>query len=306
MEYELTLKGPGEKGRISLERLSGLSAVLLDIARDAFQLRTQGLSKRRGKRPQQVLDAAHIELTGIKSGSTVLVLESPRFIDCLPGVQLELDRPEFESLFGQESGLSLVIQSFQAALAEPPGEYLDRGILQDMRKLGQMLKSDNETLILSNGRADSRVELPRRAFEKIKTLESQTPEPRKELVVGRLDLLEHSRSRVKVITDLGSFTGFLTDELREGGIAEYWGKELSMMGTAYFKPGGSLAYLHIERIGAPGDLPDFFRRMPKEESVEAQIERQLKEGKKPQGPDNLRGGWPGDEPLEELLAMLTK
>ena len=54
MEYELTLKGPGEKGRISLERLSDISAFLLEIARDAFQLRTQGVSKIRGKRPQQL------------------------------------------------------------------------------------------------------------------------------------------------------------------------------------------------------------------------------------------------------------
>jgi hypothetical protein len=53
-------------------------------------------------------------------------------------------------------------------------------------------------------------------------------------------------------------------------------------------------------------MPDLFRRMPQDESVEAQIERQLKEGKKTGGLAHLTGAWPGDETLEELLAMLTK
>jgi hypothetical protein len=63
--------------------------------------------------------------------------------------------------------------------------------------------------------------------------------------------------------------------------------------------------LEAERVGAhviPAQLQDAVEDV----SVEDQIARQLAEGKNPNAVEELYGQWPGDETIEELLAMLTK
>ncbi len=60
-----------------------------------------------------------------------------------------------------------------------------------------------------------------------------------------------------------------------------------------------------ERVGAhviPANLLDAVEDI----SVEEQIARQLAEGKDPFPLEKIAGQWPGDETIEELLAMLTK
>ncbi len=307
MNYEVKLKGsPQDDGTISLEKLAELSSILLDIARDAMQIRVNGFSKSRGKRPSQVIEGVRIDLVGLKEGSTILELSAPLIIQQLSGVQMDLDHPEWDQLYGQESGMSLVIKSFQQALSKKHDSFLDKPLLKDMKRLRKVLGSENETVTISNGNPETTITLNQLDFERIKVLEEQTPDPQKVAVVGKLDLLEHSRSRVKVIMKEGHATGFLTDELREGGVEQYWGKELALIGTGYFRPDGKLSYIHIDQISSPGDSDDIFRRLPKSESVEQQIQRQLREGKKSNPLGEIRGAWPGDESLEELLDLIRK
>lgn len=310
MNYEVSIKGHAshQDGRISLDRLAELSAVLMEIARDAMQIRTRGFSKSRGKRPAEVIEGIKIELVGLRKGSTVLALEAPPILAQLPaGVQLDLEHPEWEQLYREETGMSLVIGSFQQALTGGEAEFLDKPLLKDMRKLKRVLKSPQESIVLGNGSLETTVSLNQQDFERINLLEEQTPAPKRVMVVGKLDLLEHSRSRVKVLlSDGGTATGFLTEELREGNVKDYWGKELALTGTAYFRPNGKLAHLLIDQVSAskPGD--DLFRVVPKAETVDQQIERQIKEGKRQDHPRRLVGQWPGEETYEELHKLLRK
>lgn len=77
MKYELILKGTTKQdsGKISLDRLGSLSAILMDIAKDAFQIRTQGFSKSRGRCPAQVTEAVQIQLSGLKEGDYVQLIK---------------------------------------------------------------------------------------------------------------------------------------------------------------------------------------------------------------------------------------
>lgn len=307
MQYEIKITGGShqKKGRISLDRLAELADLLQEVAQDALQIRTHEFSKGRGRRPKIVQDGTLIELVGLREGSTILELQAPPILEQLPGVQLSLEHPEWEQLYREETSMSLVIKSFQAALSEEPDKYLDRPILSDMKKLDRVLKHADERIILSSGRAESTIILAREDFSKIKILEEKTPEPSRTVVLGIVDLLEHSSSRVKIrLADGNIATGYLTEELREGNVQEFWGKEATLTGTAYYRPSGKLAYLHIDQVDAPGEHDALFRRLPKSETVEQQISRQQREGKKANPLPELVGQWPGEETDEEFEAML--
>jgi hypothetical protein len=311
MQYEITLHGgsEAEQGKISLDRLAQLSEILMDIAYDAFQIRTQGYSRSaRGRRPRQVMEAVQLDLSGLRAGSTVLMLESRPFLEQVGGVQLELDRPELAELYEGQTAMGLVIQSFQEALRQAPSDHLDKPLLQDMKKLQRMLRSEQESLTLSNGKPDSTVLLDHQGFARIQVLEQQTPAPRRTQVVGRLDVLEHSRARVTVILPEGSLRGHLTEALREGDISRYWGQELGLIGTAYYKPGGQIAYLHIDQITEPSAQDDYFRHLPQALPAEEQLARQLREGKKPPSRSDWVGAWRDldEEASYEALAKLLR
>lgn len=306
MKYEVTLaEGEvSEKGRISLDRLAKLANVLMDIARDAFQIKVQGYSKHPGRRPTQVMRGVKIELLGLREGSTILELESKPFIHHLSGIQLELGKSELDHLMAQETGMSLIIKSFQEAIIEEDDEHLDKPLLKDMRKLQELLLSDRDSLTISNGTAASSITLSKEEFEKLQLLDEKTPEPERVMLIGKLDVLEHAKARVKIMTDEGMATGLLTESVKEGDIKQYWGKELVISGTAHYRPNGKLSYVQIDKISEPTHKDPLFRQLPKSESVEQQIERQLKEGKKANPLNQLIGQWPGDESLDDLLEML--
>ncbi len=87
-------------------------------------------------------------------------------------------------------------------------------------------------------------------------------------------------------------------------IAGFWGKEVTITGTAHFKPGGK-SVIEIERVFEVVEGDKYFSKKPKSETVEQQIQRQIRQ----KGGNRLSeivGEWPGDEDFDELIKMLTK
>ncbi len=143
------------------------------------------------------------------------------------------------------------------------------------------------------------------AADKIKTLEDQTPNPQSIIVKGLVETLKYTNSKVTIQMETGRLDAFLPDTIKPNTIGKYWGKELTIAGTAHYRPSGRIAYIDIERIFQPGKGDDYFSRKKTSETAEQQIKRQLSEKKFQNNLGELVGQWPGDEGYEDLLKQLN-
>jgi hypothetical protein len=96
-------------------------------------------------------------------------------------------------------------------------------------------------------------------------------------------------------------------EAREGTrLAELFGQQVVVSGTALFRPSGSVLWVELDRIeAATGDV-SFWSRMPR--PILGDLDRRAL--RRPQGPRSglsaILGRWPGDESEEEIAAALAE
>jgi hypothetical protein len=157
-------------------------------------------------------------------------------------------------------------------------------------------------MIFSNQGSLPDLQLTQKDFKKIKVLEDEIPDPQHVVLNGVVELLQFSTLKVKIKTEEGIVDGFLADDLSSEDIASFWGKEVTITGTSHFKPRGK-SVIEIERVFEPGEGDSYFSKRPKSETVEMQLERQIrKKGSNPLA--EIIGRWPGDETDEEFEQML--
>lgn len=309
MLYEIRMSGPPEDdGSISLDRMWRLAKNLSDIARGALQIRLEGLSKTRGRTNQQLQDATEIRVKNIKAGSTVLELECDSFRKTLSGLQGDVFRMSGFEQLPDQTPMSLIITSFQDALSESPLEeaFLDKPLLKELRHFQRVFLSNEETISFANQGSVPILKLTSPELNKIKVLEEQTPEAQTVLVNGIVETLKYSTSKVVIKTKEGNINARLSEDLSPKEVREYWGEEISITGTAHYKPSGRIAFLEIEKIFEPGEGDDYFSTLPGTETVEQQIQRQLKEKGYANQLSEVVGQWPGDEDFESLLEQLSE
>ena len=306
MKYEIKIENSAEpSGTIDLQRLAVLAESMLKISEGALQIRLRGISITKGRKKTSLKEALKVSLSDIKQGSTVLCLESEKFKKTLEPYQTDLLRQEAQRDLPEQTPVSLFINAFQNAFGSDGGhEFLDKPLLKELKHLKKMFLSDNEVLIFSNQGSIPELKIKKEDFNKIKELEEKIPNPEPVILNGIVEELKYSKLKVRIQTDEGIVDGFLSGDLSSDDIAAYWGKKVTVTGTSHFKPGGK-SVIEIERVFEAGDRDNYFSRKPKSETVEQQLQRQIRE----KGGNHLSeivGRWPGDEDFEELVKMLTK
>jgi len=282
MQYEIKLSGtPFDDGGIDLDRLELLAATLQDIAKGALQMRMFGTSASRGRDTEQIANALKIRLRGLSAGSTVLQLECQPFRHTLSGVQGNLFHQEIIRRLPDETPVSLVMDSFHEALdPQSAGDMLDRPLLQNLQKLKKILINDAHTIQISNQGAQPDLYLRKDSFQQLKIIEERTPEPRLMVVSGLVEELKFSKAKVTFMPDRGRpFTGFLGENIAAADMAKLWGQKATIKGAAHFKPNGQLAFVEIQHVTLAAPEDAVFSQTPLIETVEQQIERQLREGR---------------------------
>jgi len=304
MNYEIKIDNAmEEKGTIDLHRLALIADSIRKVSEGALQIRLRGVSLTKGRKKISLKDALKVSLTSIKEGSTVLCLESEKFEKTLEPYQTDLFRWEAQQELPQHTPMTLFIRSFQDAMNEDDEQdLLDKPLLRELKHLKNAFLNDNETFIISNQNSVPELKLTKNDFMRIKVLEDEIPEPEPVILNGTVESLKYSKLKVQIKTEEGIVDGFLSDKLSSEDIAPYWGKEVTITGTAHFKPRGRLV-IEIERVFEAGEGDAYFSRKPKSETVEKQMERQIRE----KGGNQLAqimGKWPGDETDEEFEQML--
>jgi len=305
MKYEIKINNAQEvSGTINLKRLEMIAESIRKISEGALQIRLKGISTKRGPKNVRMEKALDIRLVGINTESTCLELEAEQFSKTLENYQLDAFTQETQKELHQLTPLSLLMTTYREALKEyPSSELLDKPLLRELKNYRKAFLSDKESMVISNQDSHDSITLDNEIFNKIKILEEELPNPQPVLVKGKVELLKYSKQKVTIQTKEGLIDGFINDKIRPEDIGKYWGKEITVAGTAHYKPGGKTV-IEIERFSEPGTGDDYFSRKPLVETINQQIKRQYHEGKKPNALGELVGKWAGDETEEEFEKLL--
>ncbi len=306
MIYEIRLAGAEQDdGKIDLFRLAFLSQAIVEIAKGALQIRLMGISSERGRTSERITNALKINLSGLKNGSTILELECEPFKKTLEGQQRDAFRPEILGGLSEQSPMTLVIQSFQEALNyKEEANYLDKALLKKLKSFEKLFVSPEESLTFANRGSIPELKLQKTDFRKIQTLEESIPDPQEIIINGIVEELKYSKLRVTINTKEGPVNGILSENFDPSEISKYWGKDLTIAGTAHYQPSGKMSVLYIERVFEPNEADKYFSKSSKKETVEQQIQRQQKQLKHSNHLNELIGQWPGDEKIEEIINSL--
>jgi len=313
MEYEIRLSGAEEdKGAIEFSRLTGLANGVKNIARGALQIRLNGFSRYSRKSTSiKMKDALKINLIGLKENdSTVLLVECNPFSESLQGIQGEVFNPSLLTTLPALTPMSLFMEAFREALSANSSdgtyEWLDRPLLTDLKNFRRIFLNKEEEIGFSNRGSVPELKLHQSDFERINVLEELTPESKEIMIAGRLDELKFIGYRVRLETSNGPVNGVVKDSMKHEEVSSFWGKHVTVIGRGHYKPNGKLSFIEISRIAESSSRDALVFRAMKAQTIEQQIESQLKAGQNYNRLNELVGQWPGDEPLDKLLFQLSE
>ena len=306
MKYDIRLAGAEQDdGRIDLQRLILLGQSIIEIAKGALQIRLMGISAEKGRTSDRIANALKISLSRLKNGSTILEFECEPFKKTLDGQQGDAFRPEILGDLPNHSPMSLVIESFREALNyKEETNHLDKPLLKRLKSIEKVFLSKDESLTISNRGSLPSLQLHKTDFQKIQSLEESIPEPQSIIINGILEELKYSKLRVTINTKEGAVNGILSENIEPAEVSKYWGRELTISGTAYYQPSGKLSFLYIERVFEPNHTDIYFSKPTRKETIEQQIQRQQKQLKYGNHLSEIVGQWPGDENIDDIINEL--
>ena len=308
MNYDIKLQGAEEdNGTIEFDRLIQLAEIIKSIAKGALQIRLVGFSKLMGQPPKKISNALKIRLSGLYEENlyTALELECEPFSKYLIGWQGEIFNPTILDELPNLTPVSLVMNTFRGVLEQDKDyEWVDKPLLKKLSDFKGLFLNDLETIQFSNRGSVPELILKKNDFDKINSIQESIPEAQFEVISGKLDTLKYSASRILVETNEGFVNGILSEDISTDDISKYWLKDITLTGTAHYKPNGRLSFIEVERIFPMEESNVFFNKIPKTESIEQQIKRQLSEKKHFNYLSEIVGQWPGEESFEEILTQL--
>lgn len=310
VKYQLRVKGlSGPEGTIPVRTLLELLRGVIECSERGLRLLIEGASVKTGRPPAWLERAVDLTFSGLHKGSTVLEIEAPTLGDVL-GKDLQQQDFWAKAPAASDTALSFFSRSVQDTTAENlESEYYDAGVLRGLLALKPFFKTEAKSVELSaKGRREEHVMLTMAEMEKAERLKVRTPDPQAFVVSGHLDAIQHSRKRFQlVLPNSQAIPGRVDEEyISAENLREFWGKDVTVKGTVHFKPSGRVQLLeaHVITLKAPGD--EVFAEMP---MVQTEVEFLSNTQQAAERKDWLKevwDKWPGDEPIEELLAALKR
>jgi hypothetical protein len=303
MNYDIKILNNYEgNGRIELNRMAFLSSHVKAIAQKALLLQLYGYSK--VSLPTKFQKYLNIFLMPAQhdGDNTLLTLEAENFSNLPFQLDALSDKTDLNTL----NPMALVIKTFTAALNDNADKnLLDEPLINELIKFKKFFNNDTESILLSNRKSIPEIQFSVKEIDKIEALYKTIPSPQKIVINGTIDEMKFSRKQLILITTDKQRVVILpqSDEFLNQ-IKDYFGKEITLIGMAHFKPGGQLSYVKLESFTEPGKSDKFFSHKPNKMSVQQQIALQIRDGKKRNPLDDIIGKWPGNETDEEFEQML--
>ena len=318
--YKFRLCGLDEaQGHIRVDSLIRALQALVKTAESATRLAATGRSGGRGPKPRWLRSALDFTVTGLEAGSTMLAIDAPR-LGNLPDLDLTQKDLWLEQPSTEDTSLDLGARAtVEVQSSAASGDYFDRNVLRAILGLGRAVRTPGVRYeLIPENQAGTGFALEASTCPAIEERLHLIPAPRAFVVSGRLDEIGHGLGRFQLLLGGGSLPGRLDRSYLDVELLRpLWGKLATVEGMVHFKSNGQARLIEARRISpyAVGDT--IFETMPEAETgvgtpADAGMERErssavegaLGKAMRHVDPIILWGTWPGDEPIEELLAQL--
>jgi hypothetical protein len=286
--------------------LAELTDLLVDATRGSLRQRVEGRSTARGTLPAWLDAAANFDVVGFEAGSTVLLIEAPSLSDAAPA--LFSQRELFEPVDSSESAFGLMEQTLAlAAAGRSDSDLFDQPLLSTFHRFERILSSGFSSVELTNGNARrAPVTIDRDSIGAVDQLIRTTPPSQRARVAGTLDTIRHSDRMFTLLMDGGKVAKGIAEGVAAEQLAELFGQQVAVSGTAVFRPSGSLLRIEADAIEPAGADAGVFARMPVPLSrvIDAAALRQPQGTRS--GVNAVIGHWPGDESDDEVAVALRE
>ncbi len=292
---------------------------LVKTAEGATRLAATGRSGGRGARPRWLREALDFTITGLEPGSTILEIEAPRLGD-VPDLDLTQRDLWLQQPSSEDTSLDLGARATaEVQRSGASGDYFDVNVVRAILGFGNAATTaDVRYELISPNRPGTGFVLEASACPKIRERLHLIPAPRAFVVSGRLDEIGHGLGRFRLLMDSGSLPGRLDrNQLDVELLRPLWGKSATVQGIVHFKSNGRARLIEAHRISARAKGDKMFETMPEAEIPSGGLARALTDTgrrgshskstvrvRRQLDPMVLWGAWPGDEPIDMLLAAL--
>ena len=313
--YTLRVQGlESRDGEIRWTALEEVLGRLRRVAERVTRLRATGVSSAAGARPKWLEATLDFTVTGLGGGSTALACRAP----CLGETAREqfgrrMLWSEFEPPNLDDTSLDLVgeaVRSLGSDLEAASDGHYDRPVVEAMVDFGKACGGSGVGYTLAREDATGR------GFEWNDTVRAraerqleQLPSAQAYVVTGRLDRIQHQDGRFRLrLRDGRSLTGQLdTAEVEVEALRALWGHDATVTGMVHFRPDGAPRTIVARHLAPYTAADEIFEPLPRSSApgfsvTTPESERQVSEFDW----DSIRGAWPGDETIEELLDQLDE
>jgi hypothetical protein len=310
LKYQLRLKGlDSRSGTISLKALEELSSLLLEAAERGLRLAIEGNSVRPGRLPRWLTNSLDLTCTRLSKGSTVLSIEAP-FLGVTAKDEIQQQDLWYVVPKPDDTAITLLSRSVHDTTAERlDSDTYDRGVLDSLLEFRQFLRGyANKVELRCKSRRDEQFQIGDLELQKIQRLKAKIPEPRAYVVSGYLDAIEHSKRRFHLVLSNGEkILGTIDPQvLNVEDMRRYWGQKATIKGNVHFRPSGKPRLIEAQVIKAMEEGEEVFDVLPQMQTETLFINEARETAVQAGWLKEVWGKWPGDEPIESLLAALKE
>ncbi|HUS09034.1 MAG TPA: hypothetical protein VMZ30_01120 [Pyrinomonadaceae bacterium] len=309
MRYKFKLKGLNTPpGTISIRALKDLIDTVIESSERGLRLAVQGESVKRGPIPGWLARSLDFTVTGLRKGSTTVLLEAPELGETAPE-QIKQQDLWYSKPTSEDTAISLLSRSVKDAVSENlESSAYDRGVLDGLLSFESFFKSYGDKLIVQAIRRPSEsFSLSSSELERVRHLKADTPEPVAFLISGQFDLIQHSSRKFHLLLSNSQVIPGTIDRdiLNVENMREFWGRKVTIKGIVHFNPGRKVRLLEAHTIKLAEEGEEIFEKMPVPPKPVALFDSDLQKISVGSALKEIWGKWPGDEPIDELLAALT-
>jgi hypothetical protein len=310
--YQLRLEGlTTEQGQIKAQALQRVLGALLKTAERATRLLATGEGDAKGARPAWLAKTVDFTVTGLTPGSTILELDAPMISEVAPDA---FEQKDFWREVPGNNDTALDLAAFAIRDVErddSSGERYDASVLEAVLEFQRAVREEGVRFqLIPKDIGRGSFELTDAIYTRISERRTQQPEPRAFIVHGKLDEIRHSGGRFRLLMDNGVILlGRLHAEFLSGeSLRPLWGHPATVEGMVHFKLNGLPRFIEARKISAPAVGDEIFSSLPmvsaplQQESMFPELAKRSRDA----DPMALWGAWPGEEPVEELMALLDE
>lgn len=303
-EHKISLRGPAARGTVvAAAVLRDLLDVVLQGCQQAVRLRCEGRSSARGQPPAWLDQAAAFDVTGIRKGSTQVIVATQPLRTAAPTFFTQMGM--FDDVDTEQSALDLFLVGLaDAAANDTNSDYFDAGLLRTFGRLDRVFRRGFAEIEFDGAK---KLVIDSERMGAIGKLKATVPASRQVRVAGKLEQIKHSDRRFTLLTEDGSLNGVADDSISPDELAEHFGRLVVVSGEAVFRPSGSLLRVEAKHLEPAGETASIWSRLPRPllEERTSPDKYRVAQGSR-SGLAAIIGKWPGDETDDEIAAALEQ